>query len=85
MSLNLEEKTELYEAYLSDRARTIDVQIPKGPKISFLKCWDYKGSMKDVQFKTLYDPDIAHKNMNIEEVSLLPIADIIYYQITILR
>jgi hypothetical protein len=83
--MNLEEKTELYETYLSDRSRTIQVQIPKGPKISFLRCWDYKGDMKHVHFKTLNHPEITHENMKIEEVDLSPIANITYFQITITR
>ncbi len=83
--MTLEEKTELYETYLSKRSRTIEVRIPKGPKISFLRSWDYIGNMKQVRFKTLNVPEYTHESMKIEEVSLKPIANITYYQITIDR
>jgi len=83
--MNLEEKTELYESYLSDRARTIQVQIPKGPKLSFLKSWDFKGGLNIVKFKTLYDPSIVSKSVKVEEIDLMPVANFKYYQITINR
>lgn len=85
MKLTLAEKTELYETYLSDRAKTINLQIPKGPKISFLKAWDYRGDLKEIKLKTLYDPSVVSKAVKVEEVDLMPVANFKYYQITITR
>jgi len=83
--MNLEEKTELYQEYLSSRARTIELHIPKGPKISFLKAWDYRGDLKEIKLKSLYDPSIVAKAVKVEEIDLMPIANFKYYQITITR
>lgn len=83
--MNLEEKTELYEEYLNSRATTINIHIPNGPKISFPRSWDYRGDLKQIKLKSLHDPSIVSKAVNVEEIDLMPIANFKYYQITITR
>lgn len=83
--MTIEEKSQLYETYLSDRARTIEVPLKGGPKITYLKCWDYKATLKEITFKSLHDLPLEHSSVKIEEVDLMPIANFKYYQITVTR
>lgn len=83
--MDANEKKELYEAYLLDRSRQIKVEIPNGPVLNWNKCWNYKSNLKEVSFNTLMEPEIEHKLMKSEVVDLMPVANVKYWHITVLR
>lgn len=83
-NLTKEKKGELYEEYLNGRSRKLEVHLTKGPKIHFSKVWDIKDMITTVTFKTLTKP-MLRPRLTFEEVDLMPVAKLTYYQVTITR
>lgn len=84
--LDKESKGQLYTEYLASRAKPIKMDLPNGLKVSFSKCWNYKDVLREITFNTLSKPDIVgFGNIMVEEVNLMPVANLTYYHITIKR
>lgn len=83
--MGLEEKSDLYELYLTGPVVTIKKDV-KGSmfKLVFNKCWGYQDSMKDTSFYTLSKP-LGTNNVSYKEIDLSPVANMIVYHVTIKR
>lgn len=85
MILSKEDKTKLYEEYLSQRAKILRVNTSKAIKLVFNKTWDYKAGLTSVTFKSITRPVTDYTGVIMEEVNLRPVANFRYYQITIYK
>ncbi len=66
--------------------RTIEVVVPNGPKTAWSKCWDYKGNITDVSFKTFTPPSLyPYDKISSKEVDLMPLFNKKFWIVTIKR
>lgn len=45
-----------YQLMKTSQKRTVEVEIPNGPKTVWLDCWDYRADLHGVTFKTITPP-----------------------------
>ena len=65
--------------------RTIETDIPNGPKVKWLECWDYKANLEEISFKTKTLPPIQNPLLEAKEMDMLPVQNFKFWQVTIRR
>lgn len=83
--ITLRSKQEEYTLMETSQKRTVEVEIPNGPKTVWLGSWDYKADLEGMSFKTLSEPKITHAMLETIKVDLHPISNTKFWAITIRR
>jgi len=78
-------KREEYTLMQTSKPDIIITPIKGGKSIKWLKAWDHHAGLNQITLRTTMKPPYEHKLITVEEIDLMPVANLIIYKITIKR